>query len=79
LTLNLLNLCQSAFSEHAHGAEKFTDGLIGEAVDYKQPLFFGLHQASGSENLQVLGGIGHGQARLLRQNLDRALPLAEEV
>jgi len=75
----LLNFCQSALGKHTHGAVKFTDGLIGQAVNHKQSHFFGFHQARGPQNLQVLGGIGDSQAGFFGQNLDRSFPLAQAV
>jgi hypothetical protein len=44
-----------------------------------QALFLCRHQACGTQNLQVLGGIGDGQAGFFGQNLDGSRSLAKEV
>jgi hypothetical protein len=79
LTLDLLDLGQSAFGQHPHGAKEITDSLVGQAIANEQSLLLGLHQPVGPKNLQMLGSVGHGQARFPGQNFDRPFALAEKV
>lgn len=67
------------FAAVAEGAEEFADGGSGEGVEDLEALLAGLDEAGGAEGLEVLGGVGDGEAAEAGEVLDGAFGLGEEV
>jgi hypothetical protein len=67
-----LSACNSLLLRiHVQRSQQLHDGAATQAVQHALAVAPGLHETGAPQLLQMLGGVGHGQARQLDQLLHR--------
>ena len=75
----LVDLGQVTLGHAAQGGQQADHVVTAEGIEHFQSLLAGNHQPGLTQLLQVLGGIGHAEARDPRQFVHAALALGQKL